>query len=509
MFRKTLYPAIVIALLTILNFPSSDCHAFSMWSSESEKKAGSGPGQTDKLCDKYPLQSQKKFICDSYHESKVKTLESLPTDCSDLDEGMLYIISASANLLNTPYVIPKNAAVIPHPDTAILDISLTGAGTGTKCGVCGISRSEGSMVAGLSINVDQWWPDTVPGLRRSVVYANTAQSLFAESVLWGATGFDDLVYENVQVEAGKHPTLTSLRLYLDGADNGLTVDSSDGVESSASSDSAQVQINDLVVALGGTIIDKNGVQSGVSLTYMNTDLKNAQILFEPIASTATFRRRGIAAEDTPLIIITDITFAVTKSGFRRALDVQEYYANKLSHIKVFSGPNRYIEELAGHPVIKPYDRNTDDKAALEYILVGESKAAHDIDILTDISHVDTFTLGGGSYLASALQLNGTCNTLANGHFNSSNPFPLTSQFEPMMGPANATVQTYTQNCAYTNGNNDCSALQKWKWGAVGAAVGVGGTLLVGGSLALCLWCLKRSSGKAGYTAIGDKSNANE
>ena len=91
---------------------------------------------------------------------------------------------------------------------------------------CGIHRSEGSKIAGLSIDVDTWKPKAHVNDRKSVVYSATTESLFAESMIWGVTGIDHLVYEDVQVKPGKHPTLASLRLYTSGATNGLTISNS-------------------------------------------------------------------------------------------------------------------------------------------------------------------------------------------------------------------------------------------------------------------------------------------
>ena len=502
MLRKALYPAIVMILSTIPSLPGSDCHAFLIWFSdsgeESSSGSGSGSGQPDQLCDQYPLSSQKRFICDSYDEDRTKKLETLPIKSSGLEKDVLYIVTNPANTLSTPYSIPAGAAIIPHPDTTILDISLTEKGTGSGCGVCGISLSEGSMVAGLSIDAVQWNPKTIPGKRISVVYSATTESLFAESVLWGATGFDDLVYQNVLVAEGEHPTLDTLRLYPDGASNALTVESSsEDAVSSPSSDSGLVHISNLVVTLGGSIADKHGVQTGINLINVNPAIRNAQILFEPVAATDTFNRRGIAAEDTPLMMITGITFAVTEAGFRRDLDVQEYYTNdRQDHLKVFSGPNHYINELKGQPVINPYEIDTAGETTLEYILVGDSKSARDVDIQTNISFIDTFTRGGGSYPASALQLNGTCDILANGSYSPDNPFPLTTRFGAMVGPTNATVLTYTQACAFKNGNDDCSTYEKWKWGIIGAATATGITVLTASSFLFCIWCIKRCASKS-------------
>lgn len=494
MLRKAFCSVAALSFLMILSLPHSNSHALSIGVSPDNEPAS---GEPESLCEQYPPESQKKFICSQYHESKVKEMDSLPTNSSTLKENTLYIVSKSAHTLNAPYVIPKNAAVIPHPDTTILDISLTGTGAGTECGICGISRSEGSMVAGFAINNSGHWnPKASSGDRKSIVYAATTESLFAESVLWGATGFDDLIYEKVIVETDRHPTLASLRLFLNGANNGLTVvNRSDQAVLSAASDDDMVHIDDLVVTLGGSIAEKTDVQAGVNLINVNPAIKNAQVLFEPIAATETFQRIGIAAEDTPLMIIAEITFAVTKSGFRRAMDVQEYYShNSLSHLTVFSGPNRYIKELVGQPVIEPYESDTDDDTTLKYILLGESTAAPDVNIKTDVSFIDTFTRGGGSYLASALQLNETCNTLSGGNYSPRHPFPLTSQFSTMMGPSNATVLTYTQACAFRN-NNDCSTYEKWKWGSIGFATGIGGLFTLESFMLACFYCVKRTAGR--------------
>ena len=193
---------------------------------------------------------------------------------------------------------------------------------------------------------------------------------------------------------------------------------------SPSEDDDMVHVEDVIVIMGGNIDDENGIQAGINLININPAIRNAQVLFEPIPTTATFSRRGISAEDTRLMFTEKVTFAVTKTGFRREQDVQEYYTfNKLDYMRVFSGPNRYIAELAGKPVIEPYDSNANDDLLLDYVMVGKSTTAPDVGIVTDISAIDTFTQGGGNYQASALQLNQTCEELVNGNYNPSHPFP--------------------------------------------------------------------------------------
>lgn len=446
------------------------------------------------LCDDYSATSRKRAICDSYSENNAEVVSQLPK-AADLKPGTLYIVTKATDSVAAPYVLPEGTSIIPAPklvttaEMAPLTLSYTGSGKNKDCDFCVVSLGEQSRIAGIRIDGSHadLMDDTdegsghEPEKAKSLIYGQTTSSEISEVELKGAAGLDSLIFQRSVTDQDSSTVQSYDTIYMDlnGADNGVRVDSSDGerVDSGKNSQANwDVNAQNLKIKLSG--VPEGNIQSAIKMTNIRPMIGNSDINFDNNTAHAMHDRYGIYLHETPKASIYSIRER-SALGKMRQQDIQVFIEGE-QDIEVILDGNAY--SWWAREVVTSVTGKLD-------IYQGPEAVCKDMEQDNgSIEHLMGISGSLGTVNIPVAELGSVCSQLAQGHYDRNNPL---LKYRPMGSIPNATEHSLINPDTF-----DCNC-QELPWyanklyfgltcggsGLVGIAAGVviigGGKWLVG------------------------------